>query len=212
MYICIMRKKYTKVEEVTPSLLKFREKRKWQISLRRYVLEKHPCPAYAPYFGLDIKNMRQWFEYQFADTMSWDSFGTTWQFDHIVPVTYFDFSIDEELFMCWNFTNLRVEPFQKNKDRGQRLDVLLAKKYFEELYTSTGYYMCNKLLSKIDALDISEIMSTEGQKEFIKKHHDYLMQIENYSFFEFELLNRGRGIEEVEKEISILKRIGTPKQ
>lgn len=207
-----MRKKYTKNEEITPSLLKFREKRKWQISLRRYVLEKNPCPAYAPYFGLDIKNMRQWFEYQFTETMSWENFGQNWQFDHILPVTYFDFGVEEELFLCWNFTNIRVAAIQKNKDRGQRLDVLLAKKYFEELYDSTGYYICNKLLQKIDSLEISDIMSTDRQRAFIKKHHDYLVQIENYSFFEFELLNRGRGIEEVEKEISILKNIGTPKQ
>lgn len=191
--------------EITPALLKFREKRKWQISLRRYVLEKHPCIFYAPYFGLDIKNMRQWFEYQFKDGANWDNFGTAWQFDHVIPVTFFDFSKEQELKMCWNFTNLRAEHFQINKDRGNRLDVLAAKNYFKELYEKTNYTPCLNLLHKIDEIEISELVSTEAQRNFIKDHWDYLSMIENYSTFEFELLNNGRSIEEVRKEIELFK-------
>jgi len=206
------RKKYTRVEETTPSLLKVREKRKWQIALRRYVLQQQASPMYAPYFGLDIKNMRRWFEYQFTGNISWDSFGKLWQFDHIVPVTYFNYENEADLFLCWNFTNLRVEPILQNKNRGHRVDVLMSKKYFEELYKATGYSICKKILEKIDTLVLSDILSTEGQKNFIKEHRDYLDQIENYSFFEFELLNSGRSIADVRKEITLLKNIGTAKQ
>jgi hypothetical protein len=191
--------------DITPALLKFREKRKWQISLRRYVLEKHLCVAYAPYFGLDVENMRKWFEYQFKDGADWDNFGGNWQFDHIIPVTYFDFSKEEELKMCWNFTNIRVEHFQKNKDRGNRLDVLAAKGYFKELYDKTNYLPCLKLLKKIDEIEISELVSTDSQQAFIKDHWEYLNMIENYSAFEFELLNSGRSIEEVKKEVEFFK-------
>lgn len=200
------RKKNTSGPYPTEALLKFREKRKWQISLRRYVLERHLCVAYAPYFGLDIENMRQWFEYQFQADTGWDDFGKKWQFDHIIPVTYFDFSDEEELKMCWNFTNLRVELLQKNKDRGNRLDVLAAKNYFTELYEKTNYTPCLKLLQKIDKLELSEFVSTEPQQAFIRDHKEYLSMIEGYSFFEFELLNSGRGINEVKKEIEFLKK------
>jgi hypothetical protein len=189
----------------SPALLKFREKRKWQIALRRYVLEKLPCTYYAPYFGLDINNIRQWFEYQFKEGARWDNFGENWQFDHIIPVTYFDFSNEIELKMCWNFTNLRVEHFQKNKDRGNRLDVLAAKNYFQELYNKTNYLPCLQLLQKIDQIEISEFVSTESQQLFIREHWDYLKMIENYSAFEFELLNSGRSFEEVNKEILFLR-------
>lgn len=200
------RKRWTKNHEETPTLLKFREKRKWQINLRRYVLRKSPCPAYAPYFGLDIKNMRQWFEYQFHSTVGWADFGVKWQFDHIIPVTYFDFADDNELRLCWNFTNIRVEKFQLNKDRGNRLDVLAAKNYFRELYDNTNYLPCLKLLHKIDQLELSEFVSTESQQAFIKDHREYLNMIEGYTDFEFELLNSGRSIEEVKKEIDFLKK------
>jgi hypothetical protein len=200
------RKRWEARKEITPALLKFREKRKWQINLRRYVLEKSPCPAYAPYFGLDIKNIRKWFEYQFTDDLNWDNFGEKWQFDHIIPVTYFDHSIEKELRLCWNFTNLRIEPFHLNKARGNRLDVLGAKIYFEELYSKTGYPITKELKDKISRIELSEFVSSEPQQKFISELKDYLVHIENYSEFEFELLNHGRTLEEVEKEVSFFKK------
>ena len=188
------------------SLARFREKRKWQIALRRYVIQKNANAFYAPYFGLDIENIRKWFEYQFPEDIGWDDFAKKWQFDHIIPVTYFDFSDEQELKLCWNFTNVRVEYFQRNKDRGNRLDVLGAKNYFSELYQKTGYKPCQLLLEKIDRIELSEMVSTEGQQAFIRENKEYLEMIENYTAFEFELLNRGRSIEEVRKEIDFIKK------
>lgn len=200
------RKRWSPKTEITPELLKSREKRKWQIALRRYVLERNPCVSYAPYFGLDIENLRKWFEYQFSSSDSWESFAKTWQFDHIIPVTFFDFSNRSELSLCWNFTNLRVEHVQRNKDRSNRLDVLASRTYFQELFDKTNYEPCLKMLNKIDALGISEIISSSSQQDFILQHRDYLDIIKNYSSFEFELLNSGRAASEVTKEINFLKK------
>jgi hypothetical protein len=203
------RKRWTPKTEVTPALIKFREKRKWQIALRRYVLDKNVCAFYAPYFGLDIENLRKWLEIQFVPRMGWEDFGKKWQFDHIVPVTYFDFSNEDELKMCWNFTNLRVEKFQLTKDQGNRLDVLVAKGFFQELYKKTNYAPCLRLLEKIDQIELSDILSSEKQEAFILTNRPYLDMIENYSAFEFELLNSGRTLSEVKKEIDFLKKFKT---
>jgi hypothetical protein len=200
------RKRWTPKTEVTPALIKFREKRKWQISLRRYVLDKNICAFYAPYFGLDIENLRKWFEIQFAPSIGWADFGKKWQFDHIIPVTYFDFSNDDDLKMCWNFTNLRVEEFRLTKDGGNRLDILAARGYFQELYKKTNYPPCLRLLEKIDKIELSDILSSEKQEAFILTNRPYLDLIENYSAVEFELLNSGRTISEVKKEIDFLKK------
>jgi hypothetical protein len=200
------RKRWSSKTEITPELLKFREKRKWQIALRRYVLERNPCVLYAPYFGLDIENLRKWFEMQFSDVDSWESFASSWQFDHIVPVTFFDFSDTDELSLCWNFTNLRVEHIQKNRDRGHRLDVPAAKSYFQDLFDKTQYDPCQKMIDKINSLNISEIISTKAQEDFILQNKDYLGVIKSYSSFEFELLNSGRDVSEVIKEINFLKK------
>lgn len=202
------RKKWTSKTEITPELLKFREKRKWQIALRRYVLEKNPGFAYAPYFGLDIETFRKWFEIQLEHQHTWEDFGKKWQFDHIIPVTYFDFAKEDDLKMCWNFTNIRVEQLDLNKNRGNRVDVIGAKKYFQEMYTNTSYRPCLLLLEKINQIEAAELISSAKQQEFIIQHKDYLDMIESYTEFEFELLNKGRSIEEVNKEINFMKRLG----
>jgi hypothetical protein len=200
------RKRWLAKTEITPTLLKFREKRKWQIALRRYVLDKNICIFYAPYFGLDIENLRKWFEVQFEPDMGWDDFAKKWQFDHIIPVTYFDFTGESELRLCWNFTNIRVEKFQRNKDRGNKLDILAARGYFEELYKKTLYAPCLRLLEKIDKIELSEIVNTKKQELFIIENREYLNTIANYSAYEFELLNSGRDINKVKKEIDFLKK------
>lgn len=200
------RKRWSANTETTPALLKFREKRKWQIALRRYVLEKNPCVSYAPYFGLDIENIRKWFEVQFENGIGWSDFAKEWQFDHIVPVTYFDFLNEAELKLCWNFINIRVELLQRNKEGGNRLDVLAAKGYFKELYEKTKYAPALQLLEKINRIELSELVSSAKQQNFINENRSYLDMIAHYSSFEFELLNSGRSIEEVNKEIAFLKK------
>lgn len=200
------RKQWSPKNDITPSILKFREKRKWQIALRRYVIEKSPSSYYAPFFGLDIKNIRLWFSNQFEAGLGWNDFAKLWQFDHIIPVTFFDFSDEDELKMCWNFTNIRVEHFQLNKERGNRVDVLAAKGYFTDLFNQTGYSPCAKLLEKIHKIEVSEIVSTEKQKSFILENKEYLDMLEGCSAFEFELLNTGRSISEIKKDIAFLRK------
>ena len=202
------RKKREILTETTPALLKFREKRKWQIALRRYVLEKNISSFYAPYFGLDIENLRKWFEVQFIPGVGWGDFAKKWQFDHIMPITYFDFSNEDELKLCWNFTNIRVDQFQQNEDRGNRLDVVAAKGYFADLYNKTLYIPCLKLLKKIEKIELSQKVNSEIQQSFIIENRSHLDIIENYSAFEFELLNSGRSINEVKKETEFLKKFG----
>lgn len=143
---------------------------------------------------------------QFPVGIGWDDFAKKWQFEHIVPVAYFDFGLEEELKMCWNFTNIRVELFELNKDTGNRLDVLAAKGYFETLYKTTLYKPCLALLEKINKVELSEVINSEKQQAFIMEHRTYLDVIDNYSSFEFELLNSGRTIREVIKEVDFLKK------
>jgi hypothetical protein len=198
------RKTWTAQEEITSDLLNFREKRKWQIAFRRYVLEKKPSSFYAPFFGLDIETLRKWFEIQFENGIGWGDFGKKWQFDHILPVTFFDFTDNAELKMCWSFVNLRVKRLPADKSMG--LDISFAKSFFGELYTKTLFPPCKKLLEKINRIESSEIIHAEKQMAFIKENKPYLEVIETYSSFEFEMLNRGRSLEEVKKEIEFLKK------
>jgi hypothetical protein len=202
----VARKKWSARTEITPAVLKFREKRKWQIALRRYVIEKNNCITYAPYFGLDRENLRKWFEMQFEEGIGWGDFGSKWQFNHIIPVTFFDFSDETELKMCWNFVNIRVDNFQKQKENANIFNTLAAKRYFEDIYNTTQYINAKKLLDKIKQIQQSEVVISEKQQTFITEYKTYLEMIESYSAFEFELLNSGRPVDEVIKEIAFFKK------
>jgi hypothetical protein len=202
------RKKWTPQEEVTESVLKFREKRKWQISLRRYVLEQNKCSFYAPYFGLDTGSFRNWIELQFSPDMNWDNFSQAWQFDHIVPVTYFDFEQESELRLCWNFTNIRAEKLDLNKNRGNRVDVLAAKAYFDTLYQRTQYSLCLDMVRKIERIEVSEIESTHHLETFILDNREYIDTLASFSSHEYNSLNEGASVKQILAEREFLKNLG----
>lgn len=190
------RKKWTPKTEVTASLLKFREKRKWQIALRRYILEQKWSTSYAPYFGIDILRFREWIELQFDEETNWENFSETWQFDHIVPVAYFDFDQDPDLRLCWNFTNIRVEKLNNgnkglNSGKGQRLDVLSAKMYFDRLYKETHYPLCRQMVAKIEALEVAQLENSTALETFMRKNEAYLQTISSFSDYEYLQLNEG---------------------
>ncbi|MBD0350729.1 MAG: hypothetical protein ICV65_06210 [Flavisolibacter sp.] len=192
---------------MTEDLLDFRQKRKWQIALRRYVLEEQLSSFYAPFFGLDIKHFRSWIELQFDETLNWDNFSSAWQFDHIVPVAYFDFSKEDDMRLCWNFINIRVEKLELNKNRGNRIDVLAAKTYFENLYAETNYPISRKMVEKIEAIEVSQIRDNEKLPEFIIQNTTLLQTLLDFSSKEYEKLNKGMPIDQVVAEKEFLRKL-----
>lgn len=204
-----MRKKWTAKTEVEESLLHFREKRKWQIALRRYVLEKNKSSAYAPYFGLGIEKFRQWIESQFDEDLTWENFSDAWQFDHIVPVAYFDFGNEQDLRLCWNFVNIRVEKAINNKNRSSRIDVLGAKKYFEVMYEQTGYNICREMVEKIMRIELAEIASNKAMQDFINTNKEYLLAVKDFESSDYDRLNTGTELKSILFEKDFLKRLGS---
>ena len=202
------RKKWTAKEDVTDAVIRFREKRKWQQALRRYVLEKNACEDYAMYFGLNIESFRNWIEIQFTNNLSWDNFAAEWQFDHIVPIAYFDFNKEEDLKLAWNFTNIRVEKHDLNKLRGNRIDVIAVKVYFEQLYAKTNYSLCAKMLEKIEQIEMSNIVSEPRVEKFIIDRKEELEIIASLEATEFAKLNRGISLSDILLEKEILKKFG----
>lgn len=161
---------------------------------------------YAPYFGLDISTLRKWFESQFTGGLTWNNFGDSWQFSHIIPLSYFDQANDEDLRLCWNFINLRIEPTVAAKPGEYRLDTLGAKNYFTSLYEQTGYPIAKELEHKLTRIEEKEVNSSLAQQSFLAEHKDYLSQIKNYAAFQFELLNHGQSIEDINKEVALLNK------
>lgn len=202
------RKKWTAKTEITDDLLKFREKRKWQLALRRYVLEKKPSPQYAPYFGVDIETFRKWIEAQFTPELNWDNFASSWQFYHLLPTTYFDFSDETELKLCWNFINIRVERIDPDKQEEDRIDILTLKTHFKALYEETGFAPAIQMAEKIEGLE-RIIPKQQGLiSGFINQHKESLDQMASLSPDEFTTLNLGTPLSDIMLERAILQKFG----
>jgi hypothetical protein len=203
------RKKWTAKEDITESDLVFREKRKWQLALRRYILERNPSQVYAPYFGLSIEDFRYWISLQFTSVLNWENFADAWQFDHIVPISYFNFNNEEDLKLCWNFINIRVEVNDINKIGANTIDVLTAQPYFERLYQKTGYEMCNRMLVKIKLIQENNIQNEPVLESFIRDNKQKFELLSTLDSEDYYRLNKG-GIllDDLILEKSILKKFG----
>lgn len=200
------RKKWTPQEDVTSSVITFREKRKWQIALRRYVLEKNKSSFYAPYFGLGIETFRKWIEVQFDDETSWDNFSQTWQFDHIVPISYFDFEDENDMKLCWNFTNIRIAKLDPAANDPNRVDMLAAKAYFQALFEKTNYPICQKMVEKLEITRQRQLSGHEKLEKFISERKFYLDVLTGLPSYYFDKLNNGTPIGEIKKEIEFLQK------
>ncbi|WP_447640900.1 MULTISPECIES: hypothetical protein [Chitinophagaceae] len=186
----------------------FKEKRKWQIALRRYILQGYGSYMYAPYFGIDAINFRKWIEIQSKETFSWDNFSSKWQFDHIIPLSYFDLNDKEDLKLCWNFTNIRIEKGDSSKTKGNKVDILTAKAYFKDLYKKTNYVICYKIMEKITTLEQSVIENIQPMETFLSQNREYLEGLHDFSEEEYNELNNGKSYKDILIEQALFKKFG----
>jgi hypothetical protein len=202
------RKKWTAKTEVSEALTLFREKRKWQIALRRYAFDQNRSSFYAPYFGLDIKHFRKWIEIQFEAGMEWDNFSGTWQFDHIVPLVYFNFKDERDLRLCWNFTNIRVERAILGQNQPNQVDIISAKRHFGHLYELTKYLPCQDMVRKIEGIEDSQLSANTLLGSFILENKHLIDVFSTLTSAEFISLNKGNALSEVLAERKLLEKFG----
>ncbi len=73
------------------------------------------------YAGCSIEFLRWWIESQFLPGMSWDNWGTSaneWHLDHIYPCSCFDLTKEEQLRVCFGWTNMRPLWSRDNLSKG----------------------------------------------------------------------------------------------
>ena len=185
----------------------FNEKRKWQIALRRYVINKSKSIAYAPFFGIEIEGFRSWIASQFDDTMNWENFSKAWQLDHVVPVAYFNLTDESELRLCWSFINIRVEKLNATF-KTHKPDVHGTRLYFEALYQHTGLQLCRQMITKISTIQLQEMLPNATQLLLIKDKANDLQKMEDFSVYEFERLNTGDTVNTLIAERALVNKFG----
>lgn len=88
--------------------------------------------SYMNLIGCDLTILRSWLEYQFDKDMSWDNLGTYWQIDHILPMSRFNLTSENEQRICFSWTNLQPLHKTENRKKSNRLELHY---YFNSLIT-----------------------------------------------------------------------------
>lgn len=195
-------------EHITNYANKFKEKRKWQIALRRYVLQNNQTSAYSPYFGIDIQGFRNWIELQFTEGLNWGNFGSAWQFDHVVPVAFFDFDQEKDLYLCWSFINIRVEKLDEQNNKANKAALLVVRNYFDDLFNKTGLPVCRQMVERIQQMEASVNLSNPNQEVFIKENLEKLEALSGLTAGEMSQLNQGTSLGDILLQKEILKKFG----
>jgi hypothetical protein len=109
-------------------LLKFQLRR----NLRTYLRKNIKCSKEnktQEYLGCTIEFLKKWFEFNFDSNMNWDNRGTYWHIDHIKPCSSFDLTNQEEIYKCYNWTNLRPLEKIENIMKSNNIDNNLIKTF-----------------------------------------------------------------------------------
>ncbi len=70
------------------------------------------------YLGCTIEEFKLYISPQLKSGMTWENYGNYWEIDHIIPISSFDLTQQEEIYKCWNYKNL--QPLTINENRTKR--------------------------------------------------------------------------------------------
>lgn len=123
----------------------------------RSVLKKENCTM--NYIGCNIQYLKMWFEYNFTQDMSWDNYGSYWSIDHIIPVSKFDLTNEDEKMKCWNWSNL-VPNISCSSSKRSDIDLNQVdniKKKLEKFKEegSTTKWFSNELILNMERVSLS---------------------------------------------------------
>lgn len=71
------------------------------------------------YLGCNLNELQQHLEMQFKPGMSWDN-KDLWHIDHIIPLSHFDFTNQDDIYWAFHYTNLQPLWAEENLSKGNR--------------------------------------------------------------------------------------------
>jgi len=78
---------------------------------------------YLKLLGCSYETLIQWLESNFVEGMTWDNYGEVWQIDHTTPCAVFDFTIEENIKACFNWSNLYPLFGKENREKSAKINM-----------------------------------------------------------------------------------------
>lgn len=86
------------------------------------ILKNHKT-SYSKYLGCDLDWLKLWLEFRFDNNMNWKNFGSNWHIDHILPISKFNLKNENELKICFHWTNLQPLPALENQQKSNSIQL-----------------------------------------------------------------------------------------
>jgi len=75
--------------------------------------------------GCDRETFLSYIEKQFTEGMTWENYGLKgWHVDHILPLSSFDLTMEDEVRKACHYTNLQPLWWQDNLEKGNKVSIL----------------------------------------------------------------------------------------
>jgi hypothetical protein len=75
------------------------------------------------YLGCSLNFLKNFIEQKFKPNMTWENHGVIWEIDHIKPCSKFDLTIEDNIYLCFNYTNLQPLYKSENRSKGNKIYV-----------------------------------------------------------------------------------------
>lgn len=74
------------------------------------------------FLGCTVEEWKVYLSQKFQPGMTWDNYGhKTWHIDHIVPISSFDLTKEDEIFKAFNYTNTQPMWAVDNLTKGNKM-------------------------------------------------------------------------------------------
>lgn len=73
------------------------------------------------FIGCTAEFFREFLQWQFTPEMNWSNYGTCWNVDHIIPISYFSLNNPDHSRIAFNYSNCRPLDSDKNSEKNDAL-------------------------------------------------------------------------------------------
>lgn len=99
----------------------FKLARKIREKCSRVVKSVRPSEEALRILGCTQQFLKAWLEYNFTPEMNFDNYGKVWHIDHLIPISKFDLTDDNEMRKCFHWTNCQPMLARENQSKNNRV-------------------------------------------------------------------------------------------
>jgi len=109
--------------------------------------------SYYELLGCNYDFLMGWLQCRFEKEMNWDNYGSVWEIDHIIPLSQFNLSDENEKKICAHWTNLQPLTIYENRSKNNKIyhyqifnNVINVCRFNSKYNQFLGYQVVNESL------------------------------------------------------------------